>query len=343
LGPELETLLEAIGEPRLSAALLCGPPTAFIQAGQVVAVKRLARRIIDLTGDDPHFGDMLMESPLAVAAVLAATARMTLGEAGWRKDFDEADDLARRYLPVGRPMAMVWRYGYGVLAGALRPDEEALRNTAEMYEQADHCADASALEAARFLYGFILARRGGTDRGRGLEILSEARDSAWVHSITWFAQVADIELAREAARTGDADAAIVKLTEVLEHDRAMGGTVLAGSASSHSWRPSYNEGRQQTLTRRKPPWTRWPPCRPSLGMCFSRFRFFACVRCWHPRGATKPDIGNTAIAIEERRSRLSSRGMSRWPRRWTETGSRISRDGRASSPTDPGATPRWRV
>jgi adenylate cyclase len=196
----------------------------------VVAVKRLASRITDLSGDDPHFGDMLMESPFAVAAILAATARMTLGEAGWRKDFDEAEDLARRYIPVGRPMAMVWKYGYGVLAGALAPDEEALRNTAEMYERADHCADASALEAARFLYGLILARRGGPDRGRGLEILSEARDSTWAHFITWFAQVADIELAREAARTGDADAAIAKLTEVLEHDRAMGGTVLAGSA-----------------------------------------------------------------------------------------------------------------
>jgi len=99
-----------------------------------------------------------------------------------------------------------------------------------MYERADHCADASALEAARFLYGFILARRGGPDRGRGLEILCEAKDSTWAHLITWFAQVADIELAREATRTGNADAAIAMLTAVLERDRAVGVTLLAGSA-----------------------------------------------------------------------------------------------------------------
>ena len=146
----------------------------------------MAGRIIDLTGGDPHFGDVLMESPLAVAAVLVATARMTLGEPGWRTEFVEAHDLAHQYLPVGRPMAMVWKYGYGVLAGALQPDEAALRETAAMYEQADHRADGSALEAARFQYGFILTRAGGLNRRRGLEILSEASDSTWGYYLTSF-------------------------------------------------------------------------------------------------------------------------------------------------------------
>ncbi|MFN8033556.1 MAG: adenylate/guanylate cyclase domain-containing protein [Mycobacterium sp.] len=225
LVPELEGTLEVVGEPRLSAALLCAPPTALLQVGDATAVKRLSSRIIDLTGGDPQFGDVLMESPFAVAAVLSATARMALGEPGWRTEFDEAHDLARRYLPVGWPMAMVWKYGYGVVAGALQPDENALTETAEMYEQADHRADGSALEAARFLYGFILNRAGGPDRRRGLDILAAASDSTWSHYLTWFRQIADIELAREAARAGELDPAITTLTAVLERD-VVGESVL---------------------------------------------------------------------------------------------------------------------
>ena len=241
--------------------------------------------------------------------------------------------MARQYLPVGLPMASVWMYGYGVLAGAVRPDTEALKDTSAMYQLAEHRGDDSSLEAARFLYGLILARNEGLGRDQGLAILAEVRDSAWAHYITWFSQIAEIELAREAARAGDVDAAITMLDEVLKRDRAAGGTVLAGSAV---------ESLVEALVQRRAAadldaaqaavdWLAAVPTEP--GYVIFEIRFFVCVRCWHPRGATKRATGNTAIAIGVRRSRLSSRGMSRWPRRWPETG-RLSRSPSPDSRTD---------
>ncbi len=48
---------------------------------------------------------------------------------------------------------MIWMYAYGVMAGAVSADATAVKETAEMYEDAMQRSDDSSLESARFLVG----------------------------------------------------------------------------------------------------------------------------------------------------------------------------------------------
>jgi adenylate cyclase len=95
-----------------------------------------------------------------------------------------------------------------------------------MYEHAMQRSDDSSLESARFLRGLILAQQDGSDRARGLSILAEVRDASAKRYITVFSDFADVELAKEEARTGDLAAAIASTETVLERDRERGGSAL---------------------------------------------------------------------------------------------------------------------
>jgi adenylate cyclase len=228
LGTELEGLVDDVGDPGLSAALLCAPLATMVVRGRPLEGIRLSRRVIEMTGGDPRMGNLVIESPLALASIFHAAARMCLGEAGWREDLDDSAKMARQYLPVGLPTSMIWTYAYGVMAGAVSADATAVKETAEMYEGAVERSDDSALESARFLVGFTLAQQDGSDRAHGLSILAEVRDAPAKRYIAVFSDFADIEFAKEAARAGDLAAAIATMEAVLENDRARGGSALAG-------------------------------------------------------------------------------------------------------------------
>ena len=67
LATELARLLESIGDPTLTVALLCAPIVAKNESGEMAEVLRLAQRVIDLADGDPAKGNLLIGSPLAVA------------------------------------------------------------------------------------------------------------------------------------------------------------------------------------------------------------------------------------------------------------------------------------
>ena len=102
LATELARLLESIGDPTLTVALLCAAIIAKHETGEMAEVLRLAQRVIDLADGDPAKGNLLIGSPLAVALALRGAARMYLGIPGWRDDFDQSIAMARTFDPTTR-------------------------------------------------------------------------------------------------------------------------------------------------------------------------------------------------------------------------------------------------
>ena len=103
LAAEFTSLIESIGDPTLTVALLSAALTAKFQTGEIAEVLGLAQRIIDLADGDPDKGNLILESPLALATVYRATARACIGNPGWKSDLEQAVAMGRAYAPVGIP------------------------------------------------------------------------------------------------------------------------------------------------------------------------------------------------------------------------------------------------
>ena len=63
-------------------------------------VLRWSQTIIDLAGVNPRMGNQLVGSPLAAALVFRGFARVSVGEDGWRGDWDRAFTVARKTDPL---------------------------------------------------------------------------------------------------------------------------------------------------------------------------------------------------------------------------------------------------
>ena len=231
LASELTDLVDSLNDAGLAVGLLTEVVSAKLANGEIVDALRLAQRVIDLTGGDSHLGDFVIESPLTVAAVFRATARMCLGASGWKSEMVEATEMCGERVPLGQAVMLFWRYGYGISAGAFRPDAAAVRKTAEVLELARRTGDNLSLDAGRFLHGYVLVKHDGPDRDRGLDLLAAAREAAIAgRSPAVIVPLADIEFARETARTGDLDEAIRLLGTVIDHTAAAGGQSSHGAA-----------------------------------------------------------------------------------------------------------------
>jgi adenylate cyclase len=216
---ELTALLGSIGDPTWELTLSWGATTAKFINGEVAAASRLVQRVIDLADGDPLKGASVIESPLALALVCQAIARLCLGTEGWKADLAQAITMVREYLPIGQPEALVWKYTLGVLAGALPADAAAVRETAKVLERAQQRADDLSVWSARFLHGLMLAQQSASDRDRGLSLLASVREAVTErHSIESFLSFIDIEFAKEQARQDDIDGAIGALEAILQHD-----------------------------------------------------------------------------------------------------------------------------
>ena len=95
LASEHAALLESIGDPELTVALMMVPILCKWNAGEMHETVRLCQRVIDLSGGDPTMGNLIIGSPLAFALSLRASARLPLGLKGWKQDFDAALAMTR--------------------------------------------------------------------------------------------------------------------------------------------------------------------------------------------------------------------------------------------------------
>ena len=222
LATELARLLEPIGDPTLTVALLCAAIVAKYEAGEMVEALRLSQQVIDLADGDPAMGNLLIGSPLAIALTHRGTARMYLGIPGWREDFDESIALARTFEPTTRALVIMYKYVLGYLHGTLLIDEAALSDTAAALQIAEDSGDNFALGSARLTRGITLLQLDPRQRDAGFDLLAKARDMAINERYSMSAvPIVDIATARERARAGDVDGAI-------ELSRAAIGVELAG-------------------------------------------------------------------------------------------------------------------
>jgi adenylate cyclase len=229
---ELEPLLESIGDPTLTVALLWTAPIPKFNVGEITESLRLAQRVIDLADDDPHMGDLIIETPLILMLMMRAAAHATLGRPGWKREMERSAAICREINPGGRPaMEFFYMYSLGLLNGLLRFDSSMLLATAETLGQAEHRGDDYALTGARFLHGVVLAQSDGRQRSEGFQLLAAARDSVWERRFsTGQLGIFDLEMAKEKARSGDRDGAIEILRIVVDDAFATSYIIQLGAS-----------------------------------------------------------------------------------------------------------------
>ena len=207
---ELMTLIESIGDPTLTIALVAAVPPCKFATGEIGEVLRFSQTVIDLADGGPSKGNLFLGSPLAVAFAMRGIARYTLGDAGWREDLDRAVAMARGTDSWSRVNVSMFTYGAAIEAGVLLPDDAALRDIEETVRITQQSGDDLVLGNIWLILGIALMHReSSADRERGLALLGQVRDLCLNRRfyVTDLATV-DIYTAREMARRGDRDGAL---------------------------------------------------------------------------------------------------------------------------------------
>jgi adenylate cyclase len=232
LASELVALVESFGDDTLELTLLPLATAAKLGNGELTVALQLADRTIDLADGDPLRGGSVIESPLVLAQMFRAYARMCMGIKGWKTDMTVAGIKAREFIPVGEADVLFWKYAVGMMAGALQPDADALKETAGILERAQQCGDDHSLSSAVFLHGLILAQRPEPDSSRGLSLLVTAREAVTQQrALAVFLPLIDIEFAKQKARHGLIDDSVVMLEAVLDDVITSGGMGPHGAAT----------------------------------------------------------------------------------------------------------------
>lgn len=232
LASELEPLLESIGDPTLTVALLWTALTPKLGLGQIADCLRLAQHLIDLSDGDPHMGDLIIETPLILALMTRAAAHACLGQPGWKGEIEKSAAMCREVNPGGRAVIeFLYMYSLGILHGLLHFDTPMLQDTAETLRRAELRGDDYALTAARLLRGLVLVQSDGPRRSDGFHLLAVGRDAVLERRFLIAAlPLIDLEIGKDKARTGAHDEAIEILRAVVDREFATDHTIHRGAA-----------------------------------------------------------------------------------------------------------------
>jgi adenylate cyclase len=229
---EQSELLESIGDPTLTVALLFAAIYAKCQAGEMIEALRLSNRLIDLADGDPTKGDLIFGSPLSTAIAMRGHVKMCLGIRGWLDDAATSIALAAPLDPTSYVFALLWKYVASVPFGALPPDVTAMRETVEALRIAESSSDDFVLGMGRLSRGLVLVNREGPQREAGLDLFTQARDMAAAERFSLSAlTIVDPEFAMEKARTGDFDGAIDMVRAVVDGAYESGDMIWRGRAT----------------------------------------------------------------------------------------------------------------
>jgi len=216
LASELTSLLESVGDRRLTVALLFAALGAKFQTGEANEVVRLADRLIELADGDANMGNLIIGSPLVTAWTVGGMARACLGDPDWRTGLDRATPLVRDFGITTRALMLTYKC-IGLPTGLLLPSPELLEESCEVLEVAQRSADDLALAGAQVSRGLLLLWQGGPYRDEALELLSLGREASVREQFTMAAVPAvDTELARDMAARGDLDGAIELARDVVD-------------------------------------------------------------------------------------------------------------------------------
>ena len=228
LASEYASLVESIGDPTLTLALLYAAIAAKCSAAEIAELMRLSQRVIDLADNDPTKGNLIVGSPLAVGFTLRAIARACLGDPEWKEDFARGGEITHALDPTTQALIAVYKYGC-IISGMLRPDQAAMDETAAVLITAERSGDNTALFSAQFIRGVVVVHSGGTGRDEGLRLLVKAREAAVEEQYSLLiVPLVDLYLAMEKARVGELDDAIELARKVVETEFDTGDMAFVG-------------------------------------------------------------------------------------------------------------------
>jgi adenylate cyclase len=230
---EHSDLLESIGDPTLTVALLFAAIYAKCEAGEMIEALGLADRLIDLADGDPTKGNLIFGSPLSTAIAMRGHVKMCLGIQDWQDDAATSIAMAAPLDPTSYVFALLWKYVASIPFGALAPDATAMRETAEALRIAESSSDDFVLGMGRLSRGLALVSREGPQREAGLDLFTQARDAAVTERFSLSAlTIVDPEFAMEKARTGDLDSAIEMVRAVVDGAYESGDMIWRGRATT---------------------------------------------------------------------------------------------------------------
>ncbi len=226
LATEHVRLLDSIGDPTLTLALVGTAASIKHETGEISDVLRLTQRSIDLAEGDPAKGTLTSGSPLSIAIAQRGLARSYLGIGGWQDDFRQAVTMARPFEAVTRTAAMFHTDIVATINGVVLPDETTLCETAENLALAEESGEDVALGLARANRGVALVHGEGTSRELGVALLRETRATAVQrrYSMTGI-QTIDVVLAQERLMSGDLGGAVEISRATADHLFDEGGLV----------------------------------------------------------------------------------------------------------------------
>jgi len=230
---EQSELLESIGDPTLTVALLFAAIYAKCQAGEMIEALRLADRLIDLADGDPTKGNVIFGSPLSTAIAMRGHVKMCLGIRGWQDDAATSIAMAAPLDATSYVFALLWKYVASIPFGALPPDATAMHETAEALRIAERSGEDFVLGMGRLSRGLALVSRDGAEREAGLDLFTQARDAALTERFSLSAlTIVDPEFAMEKALNGDLDGAIEMVRAVVDSAYESGDMIWRGRATN---------------------------------------------------------------------------------------------------------------
>ena len=217
LASEYMTLLESLGDPTLTVALSHAGIIAKIQRGEVGDVLRWSQTVIDLAAGDPAMGNLFVSSPLSAAFAWRGVGRWSLGQPGWREDFDRAVAMARDTDLSSQAVVFAFTYGLAIPRGVLLADDKALREIDEALQIAERASDDITLVLLRFALGVALNHRDGADHQRGFDLMVRLRETC-INDLYAVNLVPGIDafVAREKSLRGDLDGGVEQLRAVAD-------------------------------------------------------------------------------------------------------------------------------
>jgi hypothetical protein len=233
LASEAMALIESVGDATFTVGLSYAPIYGKLMGGECPDALRWSQRAIDLADGDPSKGNFIYGSPLALVLATRGGARYFLGRPGWRDDMDRALAMGRSAGHADIVAAVVCFVSGAIPAGALRPDDSAVREIEDALRIAERSGDDMALAVAQVTLGAVLVHRPtAAERDRGQALLAEVSEVFLQRYLLAALPLVNAYLARESARRGDRDEAIPLMRAALDHLARQGQLLAAGIMGS---------------------------------------------------------------------------------------------------------------
>ena len=173
-------LLQNSPDAAVAVGYIHGAVLAKLLAGEPEEACRMAQWAIDLLDGDAVKGmEAIAGSPLAMTLVWGGIAGSSLGRISWRDDVRRGIAMERSVNPEGVILLFLISVSYTLASHleTLVPDENAVRETAEVVRTAEESGDDVALGTAYIARGMVLSRLDtDAERRRGLAFLRQGRE-----------------------------------------------------------------------------------------------------------------------------------------------------------------------